>query len=379
MLDRIQLPAWAPRLERRHEPSQTLGSQLLVILLAVLLSLLFGGFLFHRFGVNPFRAYGTLLYESFGNLNGLAFTLIKATPLIFAGLTVLVAFKAGLFYAGGEGGLMIGSIAAVWVALASSDTGWLGPLPPVVFFPLVLLVTFTAGGLWAGIVGVAKAKWGGNDVIISLMLNYVALLLVNYLVSGPMRMPGDQPQTPHIPAETRLPFIVPNTRIHAGVLIALACVFLIYFVLRRTRFGYELIVTGANPRAARYGGINTARMLITAAFIAGGLAGLGGGVEVLGVQFRVTDGITTGVGFTGIVVALLGRLNPFGVAVASILYAGLGVGGSAMQRDSGVPISVVNTIQGLIVVILLVVDNLRYYRLVSRGEARVSAILEGEG
>ena len=369
-MDKIPLHAWFPRLERRHEPIQAFGWQLLLIFLAVALSLVIGGFLFLPFGVNPLLAYRTLFLESFGNLNGIAFTLVKMTPLLLVGLATLIAFRAGLFYAGCEGALMIGSVAAVSVALACREAGALGPLPAAVFFPLVLLASFAAGGLWAAIVGFAKAKWGGNDVIVSLMLNYVALLLVNYLVSGPMRMPGDQPQTPHIPAATRLPFIIPNTRTHAGVLIALACMFLIYFVLRETRFGYELTATGANLRAARYGGINTVQMTIVAALIAGGLAGLGGAIEVLGVQFRVTDGITRGLGFVGIVVALLGRLDPFGVGIASILYAGLGVGADAMQRNSGVPTSVVYTIQGLIVMILLVVDVLRYYRLVPREAVR---------
>jgi len=336
----------------------------LLIVLSVLLALVMGSFFFLPFRINPLTAYLSLIAEGFGDLQGVAFTLVKATPLLLVGLSTVVAWRTGLFYLGFEGTMYIGAIACVWFALNCGEGGLFGPLPGIVFFPLVVLICFVAGGLWSGMVGLSTGKLGGNAVIVSLMSNYVALLLVNYLVAGPMRQPGDQPQTPHIPPGTRLPFFIPDTRAHAGILIAITFMLLIYVLLRMTPLGYKLIVTGANPRAARYSGINVVRMVIIAAFIAGGLAGVAGGIEVLGVQFRVTEGITRNMGWLGIVAALLGTLEPFGVGLASVLYAGMGVGAEAMQRHTGVPTSVVYTIQGLVVMVLLVVDILRYYRLV---------------
>ncbi len=179
--------------------------------------------------------------------------------------------------------------------------------------------------------------------------------------------------TRYIPDYTRLPHIIPSARAHAGILVALGAVLLVYFLLRKTTLGYRLIVTGANPRSAEYSGINVARAVITAAFISGGLAGVAGAIEVLGVQYRVTDGITAGLGFTGIVAALLGRLEPFGVAIAGILYAGMGVGADAMQRRAAVPTAVVYTIQGLVVMILFILDIFRHYRLVLPWQRRVAS------
>jgi simple sugar transport system permease protein len=325
------------------------------------------------FGANPLSAYRTLIGESFGDLQGIGYTLVKATPLLLVGLGTVIAFRSGFFYLGFDGALIVGTTVSVWFALACREGDLVGPLPAVVFFPGVVLLSFAAGGLWAAGVAFAKTRWGGNEVIVSLMLNYVAVLLVNYLVGGPMRQPGDQPQTSHIPGYTRLPFIIANTRAHAGVLVAAACAVLVYLLLRTTRLGYQLTVVGANPRAARYSGINVGRTVIIGAVLAGGLSGLAGAIEVLGVQFRVTEGITSGMGMMGIVAALLGRLHPFGVAIAAVLYAGMGVGAEAMQRYSGVPSSVIYTIQGLIVMLLLIVDVLRYYRLTPARGGRAGA------
>jgi simple sugar transport system permease protein len=357
-LDRFRL------IERRMEPIDSVGQQLALIFIAVLFAFALGSLFFLPFDANPIQAYRTLVVEGFGDLRGIGYTLVQATPIILIGLGTVVAFRSGYIYLGFEGAMSMGAIAGVWFALECGEGGLFGPLPWFVFFPLVVVISFVVGGLWSAIVGLSKAKLGGNEVIISLMSNYVALFIANFLVSGPMRNPGDQPQTPHIPNYTRFPFFIPDTRAHVGILIAIGCVILVYLMLRKTPLGYRLIVTGAAPRAARYSGIQVARIIIVASFIAGGLAGLAGAVEVLGVQFRVTDGITGGLGFTGIVAALLGRLEPIGVGIAAILYAGMGVGADAMQRRAGVPTSVVYTIQGLVVMLVFVFDFFRYYRVV---------------
>ncbi len=350
-------------LERRLEPSDSLLVIGLATAFSIGLALFIGGFLFLPFDANPVDAYLTMLQESFGSLRGFGFTLVKATPLIFVGLGTIFAWRSGFFYLGFEGAILIGAAMAVWLALLTGPEAAIGPLPPVLFFPAVILASFAAGGLWAGLVGVLRGRFGGNEVLISLMMNYVAIFIINYLVSGPLRAPGDLPQTPRIPQATDLPFILPGTRAHAGILIALATAFLVWLILRKTPLGYELIVAGLSPRAARYGGINVGNRLILAAFAAGGLAALAGLSIVLGVQFRLLDGISEGTGFVGIVAALLGKLHPAGVVIASLLYAGMEVGADAMQRRAGLPSSVIFIVQSLIVLFILASDILRYYRL----------------
>jgi general nucleoside transport system permease protein len=334
-----------------------------VTLASIFLALLIGGFLFLPFKANPLEAYLTLIEQGFGQLNGFGFTLVKATPLIFIGLGTIIAWRSGYFYLGFEGTLLIGAAAGVWIALLNAPGGALGSLPSLIFFPLAFLVSFIAGGIWSGIVGFLRARYGGNEVLISLMMNYIAVFIVQYLVSGPLRAPGDLPQTSRIPESTILPFIIPGTRAHAGILVAVALAFLVWLLLRKTPLGYELIVSGLSARAARYGGINVGSRQILASFLAGGLGALAGLVEVLGVQFRLLDGISVGTGFLGIVAALLGKLHPAGVVIASILYAGMGVGADAMQRRAGLPSSVIFIIQSLIVLLVLASDWLRYYRI----------------
>lgn len=359
-------PAWTDvliRIEKRLEPAESPLAVGGLTLLSIFLALVLGGFLFLPFKVNPLQAYQSMLQQSFGDLKGIGFTLVRATPLIFISLGTILAWKTGLFYLGFEGTLLVGASATVWSALLTAPEATVGPLPKAVFFPLVFLASFIAGGLWSGIVGILKGRFGGNEVIVSLMFNYIAIFLVNYLVSGPLRALGDLPQTARIPTDTILPFIIPNTRAHAGILVAFAAALVVWFILRRTPLGYEMIAAGLSPRAARFGGINVGSRQILASFLAGGLSSWAGLVIVLGVQYRLLDGISEGTGFVGIVAALLGKLHPLGVVVASILYAGMGVGADAMQRRMGVPNSVIFIVQSLIVLFILASDFLRYYRI----------------
>ncbi len=352
-----------PWIEKRLEPAESPLAVGGLTVLSIFLALVLGGFLFLPFKVNPLQAYQSMLQQSFGDLKGIGFTLVRATPLIFISLGTILAWKTGFFYLGFEGTLLVGASVTVWSALLTAQEGAVGPLPKAVFFPLVFLISFIAGGLWAGIVGILKGRFGGNEVIVSLMFNYIAIFLVNYLVSGPLRAPGDLPQTARIPADTILPFIIPNTRAHAGILVALAAALVVWFVLRKTPLGYEMVAAGLSPRAARFGGISVGGRQILASFLAGGVASWAGLVIVLGVQYRLLDGISEGTGFVGIVAALLGKLHPLGVVVASILYAGMGVGADAMQRRMGVPNSVIFIVQSLIVLFILASDLLRYYRI----------------
>lgn len=352
-----------PLIEKRLEPTESLLAIAGLMILSILLALILGGLLFLPFKISPLEAYQAMLQQSFGSLRGLGFTLVRATPMIFIGLGTIIAWRTGFFYLGFEGTLLIGASMTVWVALATDPEGAIGPLSPILFFPFVFLASFIAGGVWAGLVGVLKSRFGGNEVIVSLMFNYVAVFLVNYLVSGPLRAPGDLPQTLRVPAETILPFIIPDTRAHAGILAAFAAALVVWFLLRKTPLGLELIIAGLSPRAARYSGIQVGKRQVLAAFLAGGLAAWAGLVIVLGVQYRLLDGISEGTGFVGIVAALLGKLHPIGVVISSILYAGMGVGADAMQRRMGIPSSAIFIIQSLIVLFILASDFFRYYRV----------------
>ncbi len=213
------------------------------------------------------------------------------------------------------------------------------------------------GGTLAGL------RFGGNEVITSLMMNYMAILLVQYLVSGPLRAAGDLPVSPRLPQETWLPYLFSGSRAHLGIVIALLASFVVWLLLIRSRIGYELIVTGLNPKAARYGGINVGSRQLLASFLAGGLAAMAGMVDILGVHHRLVDGMAEGTGFIGIVVALLGKLSPAGCVVAGLLYAGLTVGADAMQRQAGLPASVIFIVQSLIILFVLASDVLRFYSL----------------
>ncbi|NIF33318.1 ABC transporter permease [Enterobacter sp. Cy-643] len=350
-------------LEKRLSPMQSSPALALTSFGGILAAFVVGGLLFLPFGANPLNAYGVLFSEAFGSARGLGLSLVQATPLMLIALATLVIWRAGLGYIGFEGCFLVGAAAASWVALSGTPQGLPWKLPVELYWPVVLLVTFIAGALWAGWVGALRVRFGGNDVLISLMANYVAVFLVQYLVSGPMRAPGDLPQTPRLPQDTWLPFVFSGMKTHWGIAIAVIATLFTCWLMRSTPAGYEISLAGLNPKAARYGGVDVARRQMSAVYLGGGFAALAGLCAVLGVQHRLMDGISGGVGFIGVVVALLARLNPLLVIPTAILYGGLQVGGGAMQRETGLPTSVVLILQSLVVLMILAGDVLRYYRL----------------
>jgi simple sugar transport system permease protein len=345
------------RVERRVTPADSPLAIATTMILAVIAAMAVTSLLFLLYGANPLQAYAALFHEPFATMRGFGYTLVRTAPLTLIALGTIVSWRSGFGYLGFEGCFVVGATATTWLALSMS------PVPQTVFLTLALGLSFAAGGLWAGLVAVIRARFGGNEVLISLMTNYVAILMVQYLVAGPMRAPGGVPETALLPRATWLPFILPGTRAHAGILLALLAALLVWGLLRKTALGYELIVSGLSPAAARYGGINVGRRLVLAAFLAGGLGALGGTVEVLGEQHRLMDGISGGVGFTGIIVALLAKLNPLAVIPAALLYGGMTVGANAMQRRADIPSSITFILQSLIVLMVLASDILRRYRV----------------
>jgi ABC-type uncharacterized transport system permease subunit len=350
-------------LERRLTPRDSPLAILTTTTAAFLAAMVVTAFLFLSYGVSPLQAYSALLHEPFATMRAFGYSLVRASPLALIALGTVVSWRSGFSYLGFEGCFVIGAAASGWLALLTAPGARIGPLPFFLFLALAMLFGFVVGGTWAGLVGLVRARMGGNEVLISLMSNYVAIFLLQYLVSGPLRAPGSLPETPLLPRATWLPFILPGTRAHAGILIAIVASGLTWMLLQKMPLGYELIVTGFNQSAARYAGIDVGRRLVLAAFFAGGLGALAGMVEVLGSQHRLMDGISGGVGFVGIIVALLARLNPLAVIPTALLYGGMSVGADAMQRRVSIPSSITFILQSLAVILVLAFDALRYYRI----------------
>ena len=351
-------------LVRRLAPLDGLRPFALRYLGAVILALVLGGALFLLFHTNPLSAYGALVSDAFFVPRGLGYTLVQATPLILVSLGTIIAWRSGFIYLGFEGGLVVAAAAATAIALAAGAEGPLHGLPSPLATLLALLAGVVAGALWSFVVALMQVRTGGNAVLIALMTNYLAILLVQFLVSGPMRAAGDQPQTALIERAFWLPILVEGTRAHIGILIALALAVVVYVFMEKTAAGLEIIATGLNPRAARYGGVDVDRRVLQAAVAAGAFAGLAGAIDILGVHHRLLDGLSQGTGFVGIVTALLGRMTAQGAVVASFFYSGLGVGAEAMQRHTGLPAAVISVVQALIVLCLLGAEILRTHQLV---------------
>lgn len=326
------------------------ASELGAAVIAVALALLIVAAFIKLIGNDPVEAYGALLRGSLGTRNGFAETLVRATPLLLAGLGTAIAFRCGLWNIGAEGQIYMGALGAALAGL------YLPPMPIWLHLPIVLAAGLLFGGLWAALPGYFKATRKTNEIITTLMMNYLAIGIVGYLVSGPIKDPNlliPQPQTATLPITARLPVLIPHTRAHFGVLLALAAAGLVYWLLWRTSLGYEIKSVGANPQAARYGGINVARNMMLAMAFSGALAGLAGAGEVAGVHGFLLDGISPGYGNLAIAVALLGGLHPVGIVVSSFLFGALMVGADAMQRATGVPSTTVYFIEGLVLIFVL--------------------------
>jgi len=320
---------------------------IVIVLFSVIAALIVGAIPIILAGVSPLSAYSALFYGAFGRVSGLVATGIKAAPLLLAALAIVVSFRANLWNLGGNGQIYIGALAATLIGLAIHLPAWL-------HLPLALLAGFLGGVLWIIIPAVLRAYLKVNEVIVTLMFNFIAMFLVSWLVSGPMQEPGGyMPQTPAVLKTAWLPALSPSIRLHTGVILAPLIAIILYFLLFRTSFGYNLRAVGANLKASRYGGINVKLYMVLALSLSGGIMGLTGANEILGVHHRLLVGITGNYGFTGMVVALLGGLHPLGVLVAAFFFSSLIVGADMMQKIVGVPTSSVYIIQSLVVLFVV--------------------------
>ena len=324
---------------------------------ATLAALAVGAVMLLVLGANPIQAYGALLEGAFGSGNALAETAVKAVPLLLVGLGICIAFRASVINIGGEGQMIVGALFATVVGLALP--GW----PGWVVISLAILAGFLGGAIWGAIPGALKAYFSVNEILSTVMMNAIAVQLMNYLLRGPLIDPAQAelaskiPQTAALEEAFRLPRLVP-TRLHLGALIAVILAFLVYILLWRTTLGYRIRAVGQNPDAARYGGIRVRRHIVIALLLSGAFAGLAGTFQVYGLNYRmITDGSATGftasAGFNGIVAALFGQLHPIGTIPASFFFGALLVGANKLQRVMQVPSSYILALNGLVVIFVV--------------------------
>ncbi|HEY9849577.1 MAG TPA: ABC transporter permease [Leptolyngbyaceae cyanobacterium] len=324
-------------------------SSLLSPIIAIASALLVGAVLIALAGANPVKAYTVLFTESLADYYGFGSTITKTTPLLLAGLAVLAALKAGQFNIGAEGQIYLGGLGSTLIGL------YLQPLPALIHVPLALLGGFLFGAIWGGIPGYLKAVRGVNEVITTLLLNYIAINLVSYLVNAPLIEPGaPSAYSPLIAESVKLPIILAKTQAHAGIFVGLMVAAILWVVLARSPLGYQIEAVGLNPVAARYAGMSVKRTIMLVMALAGGLAGLAGACEVMGLKYRLFDQFSPGYGYDAIAIAFLSRGNIAGVIATSLFFGALRSGANVMQRSAGVPLTVVYAIQGLTVLFIAI-------------------------
>lgn len=348
----------ALRIVHRDPGSLPAWQKALLTIAAILLSLVLPAVVIAALGYSPLTAFKDMTLGAVGGGYEIGSTLIKFSPLLTAGIGVAIAFRTGLWNIGNLGQFLTGALGATLAGLYLPD------IPGAWFLGLIAGCLF--GAAWALLPGVLRAFWSINEVITTLMMNYIGVLLINYLVSGPlMDQVTGLPQTPHIAPHAQLPILGgAQSQVHLGIVVAVLVAILFTFILFRTSLGFELRTVGKNPQAAEYSGIDPRKTLLYAMLISGALSGLAGAGEVLGVHYRLLDGIAGGYEYTPIVVALLGNLNPLGILIPAFVYAALLVGGQTMQVDIGLSSSIVVAIEALIVLFVIGVEFFENYRLV---------------
>jgi simple sugar transport system permease protein len=326
-------------------------------LISIIFALFIAGFLLYFAGVNPLSAYREIIFGSLGSLYGITETLVKTTPLIFTGLAVSIAFRMQIWNIGAEGQLYLGAIGATGVALFSGiENHW-------IMLIAMFLAAFFCGGIWGGVAGFLRARWQVNEVIVTLLMNYIAIFSADYLIYGPWKDPKgfNFPLTAQFSDPARLAEYF-NTRLHSGFFLALLCAIAIFLFMERTIWGYQIKVIGSNAKAAQYAGMKTATAIFIVLFLSGAVAGLAGFSEVAGLQHRLQNGLSPGYGYTAIIIAWLAKRSAIGVVIVSFLMGVLLVGGDSLQIYWQLPVAFVYAFQGLILFFLLASDFFILYR-----------------
>jgi simple sugar transport system permease protein len=345
------------RLEAKTAP--TMAAAVMYPAGAILLTLVVASLLVLLAGAEPLSVFGQVLKGAAGSQFAILETLTRATPLIFTGLAVAVAFRAKLWNIGAEAQLYVGAVITVLLG-----TGALG-LHPAVLMPVTILGVLAGGALALAGPAFLKIRFGVDEVVTTLLLNFIVLLFVSMLLEGPLKDPMGLgwPQSQRIVADLQLPRIVTGKRLHFGFVIAVAAAIFTWFVMRRTAFGYEMRAVGNNAEAARFAGMPVNRILMKTALLSGGLAALAGWSEVSGLKGNLTLDLSPGFGYTGIVVAMLAMLNPLGVVLAAIFVAGIFVGADAMSRTAGVPSYIAEVMVATALLTMVAAIMLSRYRI----------------
>ena len=347
----------------------------LMPILATIAALLVGAIFLLLLGANPITAYSALIDGAFGSFNAFAETLVKSIPLLLIGLGTCIAYRGSVTNIGGEGQMIVGALLSTWIGLSFPTLpGWL-------MIVVAMLAGSLGGAIWGGLPGVLKAYFNVNEILSTVMMNAIAVQIMNYMLRGPMIDPvqaeaaSQIPQTARLEVAYRLPRLAP-TRLHIGLLIAIVLAVAVYILLWRTTLGYRIRAVGQNQAASKYGGVDVRKHIVLALLLSGAFAGLAGMMQVYGVNYRmITDGSSTGftgnAGFNGIVAALFGQLHPIITIPASILFGGLLVGANAMQRVVQVPSALITGLNGLVVVFVV---SSEYFR--KRNQRRRMAAVE---
>lgn len=349
------------RLERlpfkfEYDPHKKTSSWL-IPLVSIILALLICALFIALNGLNPFTVYLKMFQGAFGSAFGISETLVKSIPLLLCGLGVAIAYRISIWNIGAEGQFTLGAIAATAITIYFPN------LPGPIYIPLMMISGIAGGAVWGLFTAIPRTYFQVNELISSLMLNYIALLLLDFFVFGPWRDPKgfNFPGTPMF-SPAQMLALIGGTRLHLGLMFAVAAVLIFAFIMAKTRWGYEMRLLGANPKAAQYAGIGINKHILLVMMLSGGLSGLAGMIEVSGVAHRLMYGISPGYGYTAIIVAWLAKLNPWTMMVTSIFIGGLIVGGYGVQTI-GLPSSFSLMLQGAILFCLIGGEMLSKYRL----------------
>lgn len=341
-----------PGPDEKKEPTRQRGSLLdnpsatsfLKTLITLAIALLMGALVMELSGKDALGAYAALLDSSLGSPNAIANSLLAATPLILTSLAAAIAFRAGIFNVGAEGSLYLGGFAAAWVGFTFTNlSAW-------IIIPLALVAASIVGGLWCYFPGVLKARLGVDELVTTILLNYVAILFTDYLVNGPFLVPGvANAMTKEIAPAAELTRLMPPSQFNASFIIAILAGLVIVFIMNKSRLGYEIRATGDNSIFARWAGIKVPRVIEQVMLIGGILGGLAGAGQVMGVHYRFVAGFSSGLAFTGMTIALLVRNSPVGAIIASLLFGVLRSGGATMEIFTDVPRDLIRVLEGTII------------------------------
>lgn len=343
------------RIERAEAP---VWMRSLIPLIAILATFALTATLVLLAGANPLEAYRHFLISPLSSRVSALEVLVKSTPLLLTGAAVAFAFRAGYWNIGAEGQLYAGAITAAWLGTVLTS------LPKAVAIPLMLIGGFAAGVLWALPPALLKVKLAVDEVVTTLLLNFVILFFVSFLLNGPWRDPiSGWPQSPEIAPSTVFPKVVPRSRLHLGFIIALLTIAVLWFVSTRMALGLRMRAVGLGQEAARFAGVNVERTILTAALVSGGIAGLAGVGEVAGIHFHLIEAISPGYGYTGIIVAMFGGLNALGVALAGVFIGLIDTGAQTVSRALGVPAYLGDVVQATLLLVTLGMLVLQKYRI----------------